>query len=242
MKPYGDQDPYAEIELVAYSRMVEKQDSEGFFTDLMPVRAARVSHANDHTTGADDEADDKLMQYLAKHKHMTPFEHQSATFRVVAPLFVFREWHRHRTQSYNEMSMRYTSDPVGKLFKPERWRKQASKNKQSSAGALEGEDAKKANLALTIAYQYAIGSYEKLIALGVARELARIVVPVGNYSEMYATANLRNWAAFCALRCADGAQWEIRQYAIAINTALVELWPRSWKVMQDHIIHRTEDG
>jgi len=116
IRPYGDQDPYALVQLIA-STIVH---SDNFEVDQMPALAARVSHANSGDTGEDVDADKKLMRYLANHKHMTPFEHQSATFKIVLPLFVAREWMRHRTQAYNEISMRYTDDPVGKMFVPER--------------------------------------------------------------------------------------------------------------------------
>ena len=232
--PFGSRDPHAEIEMVAATQAVLPHHTPA---DWMPVAAARVSHAANEKTGHDPEADRKLMGFLARHRHMTPFEHQSVTFRVVAPLFVFREWHRHRTQAYNEISMRYTSDPVGKLYRPQEWRVQKGKDKQSSAGTLDEHKAGKADQLLRDAYAVALDSYSELIALGVAREQARIVVPVGNYSEMYATANLRNWAAFCALRCASSAQWEIRQYADAINDMLVQLWPDAWGVLVKHIVN-----
>jgi len=230
--PYGDQDPYAIIELIASTQTY----STKFNTDQMPVLAARVSHANSGKTGNDKNADITLMNYLAKNKHETPFEHQSATFRVVAPIFVFREWHRHRTQSYNEVSMRYSSDPVGKFFQPEKWRKQATRNKQSSADDLSDIKQLICNGILNESYKTFINAYNDLIDMGVCKEQARIVVPVGNYSEMYATANLRNWAAFCKLRCDKNAQYEIRQYANAINTILSDLWIDSWNVMKENII------
>lgn len=226
-------DAFSTIELIAHTAVC----SDTFSTDDMPVLAARVSHAGSGKTGEDPEGDMKLMNYLAKHKHMTPFEHQTVTFRVVAPLFVFREWHRHRTQSYNEVSMRYSSNPVGQMYLPyDKFREQATRNKQSSAGLLSEDIQKEAEDIMSISYNAALTAYEKLLDIGVCREQARAVVPVGNYSEMYATANLRNWAAFCALRCDEHAQYEIRIYANAINDMLGELWPRSWSALREYLI------
>jgi len=229
LKPYGEQDPYSVIELIASTQV----HSEKFSADQMPALAARVSHAQSGKTGDTESADTKLMRFLADHRHMTPFEHQSATFRVVAPLFVFREWHRHRTQAYNEMSMRYTDDPVGKFFVPEEWRQQASRDKQSSSGNIEEHLKWKANACLKSAYEHALKSYHDLQSLGVCREQARVVIPVGNYSEMYATASLRNWFGFWVLRESQDAQYEIRVYANAIDEMLSEIWPTSWKVLKD---------
>lgn len=228
IKPFGEQDPHAEIELIASTAV----HSNKFSVDQMPSLAARVSHADSGKTGTDDAADLKLMRFLADHKHMTPFEHQSATFRVVAPLFVFREWHRHRTQAYNEMSMRYTDDPVGKYHVPKEFRQQASRNKQASAGNIPEHNHWKADATLRAAYAFALKSYEDLQSLGVCREQARMVVPVGNYSEMYATASLRNWFGFWVLRESQEAQYEIRVYAEAIDKILSEIWPESWGVLK----------
>lgn len=230
IKPYGEQDPYASIELVACSQMV----NDTFDIDQMPVLSARVSHAGSGKTGEDPEGDRKLVNYLAKHKHMTPFEHQSATFRIVAPLFVIREWHRHRTQAYNEMSMRYTDSPVGKFHRPLEWREQATRNKQAGAGALHETVQGTCDEVLTEAYETALFSYNKLLGLGVCKEQARIVVPVGNYSEFYATASLRNWYGFWLLRSSPDAQKEIRVYSDAIDTILSDLWKDSWSALKDN--------
>lgn len=221
-QPYGENDPHARVELIASTQV----HSDKYRVDQMPVLSARVSHAQSGKTGDDKVADKRLMNYLAQHLHMTPFEHQSVTFKVVLPLFVAREWMRHRTQSYNEVSMRYSSDPVGKFYYPTTWRKQATRNKQSSAGAVEDQEG--CTKVLKEAYDHALGAYKKLLELGACREQARSVVPVGNYTEFYATANMRNWLAFYKLRIASDAQWEIRQYARCIDEILRDLWTDSW--------------
>lgn len=230
IKPYGNRDPFASIELIASTKM----ENTKYKTDQMPVLSARVSHSDSGKTGEDINSDVKLMRYLAKHKHLTPFEHQSATFRVVAPLFVIREWERHRTQSYNEVSMRYSSDPVGNFHIPESWRKQESRNKQSSAGTLDDFHSNMAYDILETAYNTALASYKELIALGVCREQARMVVPVGNYTELYVTANLRNWYNFWVLRSHETAQLEIRKYSDAISNILEEIWPTAWAALKEN--------
>jgi thymidylate synthase (FAD) len=227
--PYGQADPYALIELVAATQIF----SDKYVADQMPVLSARVSHAGSGKTGLEPEKDLSLMTYLAQNEHLSPFEHQSATLKVVLPLFVAREWMRHRTQSYNEVSMRYSSDPVGKFYCPSAWRKQATTNKQSSVG--EVEDQQGCTKILKDAYANAVGAYNALLEKGVCREQARLVVPVGNYTEFYATANLRNWLNFYRLRIAPGAQWEIRQYAKGIDEIFQTIWPNSWSVLKQSL-------
>lgn len=228
-KPLGD-DEFNLIEVISYSRLV---DETKFNIDQMPLLAARISTARESKTGANEENDAKLLSFLAEHKHLTPFEHQTVTFRVVAPLFVLREWHRHRTQSYNEMSMRYTSDPVGKCYLPKVWRRPSPTNKQGSSNEpFSIQDAHDLTSLLYSSYRQATNNYKFLVEKGVARELARLVVPVGNYSEMYATANLRNWHAFWKLRASPDAQWEIRQYALAIDNLLSFIFPKTWEALK----------
>ncbi|MFC1894817.1 FAD-dependent thymidylate synthase [Candidatus Dependentiae bacterium] len=227
--PYGQQDPYAQIQLIAGTKIYGGK----YCADQMPSLAARVSHASSGKTGRDEEADLKLMNYLAKHEHLTPFEHQSITFKVVLPLFVAREWMRHRTQSYNEVSMRYSSDPVGKFYCPQIWRTQAKTNKQSSVGEVQCQD--ECTNILKDFYNQALNAYNKLQEKGVCREQARLVVPVGNYTEFYATANLRNWLNFYRLRIDSGAQWEIRQYAKCIDEIMQKVWRNSWNCLKNQL-------
>ena len=223
--PYGQKDPHAIVELVATSKM----EGDKYEIDQMPALSARVSHASSGKTGENKDRDLKLMNYLAENFHMTPFEHQSATFKIVTPLIVARQWMRHRTQSYNEVSMRYSTDPVGKLYFPEQWRLQAKTNQQSSLGEVENQE--ECTKLLKDSYDQSLQTYNKLLEKGVCREQARLVVPVGNYTQFYATANLRNWFAFYRLRNASDAQWEIRQYAKAIGEILKDIWPNSWSAL-----------
>lgn len=180
--------------------------------------------------------DEKLLKYLYDNKHATPFEMAGLIIEVQAPIFVFREWHRHRTQSYNEMSARYTPLPdLNYIPSIERLMMNSSgTNKQ--AGTVAG--AKTLSLAaaqtfrsqLQGMYDQAQELYEFALDEGVPKELARVHLPVGRYSKMRANANLRNWLAFLTLRMAPGAQWEIREYANAVGEIIKSLYPRTWEL------------
>lgn len=176
--------------------------------------------------------DEKLLRYLYSHKHSTPFEMAGLIIEVQAPIFVFREWHRHRTQSYNEMSARYTPLPnVNYLPTIERLMQDGGKNKQAQGfKPITKESAEDAMEAMSYLYQECQGSYESMLEAGVPKELARLVLPVARYSKMRANANLRNWLAFLTLRMDQAAQWEIRQYANAVGSIISELFPRTWEL------------
>ena len=179
------------------------------------------------------KGDMHLLSYLWIHQHHTPFEQVGFTVEVQAPIMVFREWHRHRTQSYNEMSGRYTTLP-DLYYIPSTERlmagKQSKSNKQSSE---EGFTEKQAfDLRADIIYQteQSRKMYETLLARGVSRELARLVLPVNQYSRMRASANLRNWLGFLRLRLDKAAQWEIREYSKAVGQLVAEHFPRTWSL------------
>ncbi len=177
--------------------------------------------------------DKHLLRFLWEEKHATPFEMAGLIIEVQAPIFVFREWHRHRTQSYNEMSSRYTPLPdVNYVPTVERLMRNAGgSNKQ--AGTVSGSEsltvlgAMNFQCGLEDIYRLAQVMYEDALRNGVPKELARIHLPVGRYSRMRASANLRNWLAFLTLRKHPAAQWEIQQYAIAVHSILSELFPRT---------------
>lgn len=179
--------------------------------------------------------DEKLLRYLYENKHSTPFEFAGLTIEVSAPIFVFREWHRHRTQSYNEMSARYVPLPdVNYLPTLERCLVVDGKNKQAGAAAgakvLTHEDALLWLERLAELYAHAQDVYEFGIDIGIPKELARLPVPVARYSRMRATTDLRNWLAFLTLRMAPNAQWEIRQFANAVGKLIEEAFPRTWEL------------
>lgn len=183
----------------------------------------------------DKPGDEKLLRYLYKNQHSTPFEMAGAIIEVQAPIFVFREWHRHRTQSYNEMSARYTPLPdLNYVPTVERLLINSKVNKQAGtiAGAQEltetGVETYLRNLSCVYREQEYV--YQAALRMGVPKELARIHLPVGRYSRMRAQANLRNWLGFLTLRMAPNAQWEIREYADAVHAALKPLFPRTMEL------------
>lgn len=180
----------------------------------------------------DAPGDEKLLAFLWKNGHATPFEMAGAIFEVQAPIMTFREWHRHRTQSYNELSARYTSLPdLNYVPTVERLMLNSKTNKQ--AGTVSGAEELTVGGARTfidfLTDQYAQQQriYEWALKAGVPKELARVHLPVGRYSRMRASANLRNWLAFLTLRDDPKAQWEIQQYAGAVRDMLKEKFPRT---------------
>jgi thymidylate synthase (FAD) len=180
--------------------------------------------------------DEKLLAYLWNNKHATPFEMAGLIIEVQAPIFVFREWHRHRTQSYNELSARYTPMPdINYVPTIERLMINAGgTNKQAGtvkdAAALTEEQARKFQGRLETVYAETEGDYREALEAGIPKELARLVIPVGRYSRMRASANLRNWLAFLTLRNHHAAQWEIRRYAASLASLLEEKFPRTMEL------------
>ncbi len=179
--------------------------------------------------------DAKLLAYLWNHKHATPFEMAGMTITVQAPIFVFREWHRHRTQSFAEVSARYTPLPdVNYVPTVDRLMVASLTNKQ--AGVIAGVQpitpalAELERIDLIEDYRRAEESYQRALKRGVPKELARLRLPVGRYSRMMASTDLRNWLGFLTLRMAEGAQWEIRQYANAVGQLVAERFPRTWSL------------
>lgn len=176
--------------------------------------------------------DEKLLKFLWDHKHHTPFEMAGMTIEVQAPIFVFREWHRHRTQSYNELSARYTELPdLFYVASPERLLEggQSTTNKQASGVKLDEYTVWEVREIIDTAHRAARKAYENLLQLGVAREIARGVIPVNQYSRMRASSNLRNWLHFATLRRpGGGAQREIADYCEAVCTLLEQHFPRTY--------------
>ncbi len=196
--------------------------------------------------------DEKLLAFLYTHEHATPFEMAGAVIEVQAPIFVFREWHRHRTQSYNEMSARYTPLPdVNYTPSVERCMSGnvATSNKQAQrVGSIDTReaDARAWLINLEHSYRTAQQAYEHGLAIGLPKEVARVCLPVGRYSRMRASTNLRNWLAFLTLRHSPAAQWEIRQYAEALAVELRRLFPRTMQLWDEYetavIPRRTGDA
>lgn len=224
----------AEVSLLdhGYLKLIESWGS-----DERVIESARMSTNKGFLGWGPKEdgspGDEKLLRFLWEHKHATPFEMAGLVIEVQAPIFVFREWHRHRTQSYNEMSARYTPLPnVNYIPSLERLMINSNGvNKQ--AGTIAGADAlteKRAEVfrdKLQSSYDDAELLYQEALLDGIPKELARIHLPVGRYSRMRASANLRNWLSFLTLRMDPAAQWEIRQYANALCAILAGLFPRT---------------
>ncbi len=188
--------------------------------DFSVVQSARVSFGKE-SKGA--EKDIKLINYLMKHRHETPFEHSVFKFHVKCPIFVARQWMRHRIASVNEISLRYV-EYDDEFYIPEMLRKQSKSNKQASImEPVEKQDELKREIAELYGRIRAI--YEKLIDRGVARELARIVLPLSTYTQFYWTINARSLMNFISLRADEHAQYEIREYAHRIAMIFRELMP-----------------
>lgn len=191
--------------------------------DEAVVRAARVSHKSEPKTPEDDS---KLIAFLLKHHHGTPFEHAVFKFHVKLPIFVARQWIRHRMSSYNETSFRYREAPE-EFYIPEVWRAQDNKNRQGSVPAPD-LNHKELSLFLEQDCAMAMERYKKMLAQGVAREMARIILPTNLYTEWYWTVNARALMHFITLRSENHAQWETRQYSHAISKVLAESMPVTW--------------
>lgn len=177
------------------------------------VDAARVSYGG---KSKGEEADRKLLTYLLRNKHMSPFEHAVFKFHIKCPIFVARQWFRHRMASYNEISYRYT-ESKDEFYLPTTWRGQDKKNKQGSIAAPEINQSE-AYMVAEFHSTAAFMAYQKLLAMGVAREQARIVLPVNLYTQFYWTVNARSLMNFITLRADAHAQLEIQEYANTLST------------------------
>lgn len=196
-------------------------DSMG--TDLSVVRAARVSYDAEWRAGQNEGSDHKLIHYLWKNKHTTPFEAVEFQFEVKAPIFVLRQWHRHRTWTYNELSARYKELP-DEYYVPDAYNigTQSKDNKQGRqfAGMMPKPlDMYKEQC------DYAFETYHLLLEDGWPRELARGVLPVSTYSHMFAKVNLKNLLHFISLRSHEHAQYEIRVYSDAMLELIKPIVP-----------------
>lgn len=216
---------------------------ESYGADSRIIEAARMSTGKGFLGwGTPEEPkDEKLLSFLYEHKHHTPFEMAGAIIEVQAPIFVFREWHRHRTQSYNEMSARYIPLPDVNYIPALDRLMMNSNGTNKQAGTIKGAQALSETDALAFqehlieSYSNAQALYEDALSKGVPKELARVHLPVGRYSRMRAHANLRNWLAFLTLRKHPAAQWEIQQYAKAVHEILSQEFPRTLELFdRDH--------
>ena len=211
-------------------------------TDLTVANAARVSFGKKSEMEDDPwgppklkEKDDKLIRYLAKHKHISPFGHCFASFHVKAPIFVARQLVKHKFLRWNEISRRYVDDEP-EFYVPEAWRGRSADKKQGSDGVVElhpmtfvvdpNEDNQELNEASLDVYNY-------MLQQGVAPEQARMVLPQSTMTEWYWSGSLDAFADMCLLRCASDTQYETRCVADNINEKMLELFPVSWEALRD---------
>ena len=192
--------------------------------DLSVVNSARVSFGRRKTEMND--ADAGLIRFLMRDRHGTPFEHNSFRFHVRCPIFVAREWFRHRIGSFNEFSMRYAR-ATDDFYVPETEdvRSQVGKPGAYTFEPVDAELAEATREEIQAVYEAAYATYESLVERGVARELARSVLPVGAYTEFFWTVNARALMNFVSLRNAETAQREIRRYAEAVERFLAQQMP-----------------
>ena len=200
---------------------VELLDHMG--SDLTVVNAARVSFAK---TSTELEAkDEKLIGYLAAHRHMSPFGHCFASFRVTAPIFVSRQLVKHKFLRINEESRRYISDDPT-FFTPEEWRQKSEDKKQGSGGSAKSQYFPSCYLEDT--HRECLERYKKMLMQGVCEEQARMVLPLSTNTTWIWSGSMDAWADMCNLRCKKDAQYETQLIATLIDDGLRSLWPISW--------------
>lgn len=205
---------------------------EGETGDDAVVRAARVSYGNGTKRGSDNRA---LIRYLMRHRHTSPFEMVEFTFHIKAPIFVARQWMRHRTGSFNEISARYSVLPE-EFYLPDAddLKPQSSNNKQGRNGAFANSEAADMLFAMQSDMAQSHAQYQHLLGKGLARELARTILPVATYTEFYWKVDLLNLLKFLHLRNDNHAQFEIREYAAKIEAYLVDVVPFSLEAFHDY--------
>jgi len=204
--------------------------------DISVVNAARVSFGKKSKYECTDlikgkwelkPADVKLIKYLAKHNHKSPFNHAFATFHVKAPIFVARQLVKHEYMPWNEISRRYV-DSKPEFYEPEHWRGRSIDKKQGSEGVVDVGDWSDANWACLLAYN-------DLLDKGVAPEQARMVLPQSMMTEWYWSGSLYAFAKMCSLRCADDTQLETQLVAVEIENVMLNAFPVSWKALMANL-------
>ena len=213
-------------------------------SDLSVANAARVSFGKRSEMDTSDvwgppklkDKDAKLIKYLAKHKHLSPFGHCFASFHIKAPVFVARQLVKHKFLRWNEISRRYV-DSEPEFYEPDVWRGRSADKKQGSEGTLEdvstaiisGENYGELDW---IDYKYvASTTYHELICQGVCPEQARMVLPQSMMTEWYWSGSLDAFADMCLLRCASDTQQETQEVANQISRSMHKLFPVSWMAL-----------
>lgn len=201
--------------------------------DLSVVNSARISFAK-HTETISD-ADIALINFLMRERHGTPFEHNAFRFHVRCPIFVAREWFRHRIGSFNEFSGRYSEyTPEAYIPDIDDMRTQTGKPGSYKFEPLNNETATDALEHIEVAYRTAFEAYAYMVQQGVAKELARTVIPVGTFTEFYWTVNARSLMNFISLRTHETAQREIQAFAQHIEHHFAQHMPHTHQAFNDH--------
>ena len=216
---------------------VEVIDSLG--SDLTVVNSARVSFGKRKEKF--DKSDERLVRYLAKHKHYSPFRHLQIQFHIKAPEFVMRQWYKHvvgiettsnssvKDHAWNEISGRYVE--VKDFYTPKIFRKQSEDNKQASEGEVDEPD--RALKSWENAMWYTRLFYEDLLERGVGKELARCILPLNQYTEVYWTASFQAVMNFIELRDEKTSQWEIQEYARVLKKMMLNIYPKTTEIWSD---------
>ena len=218
---------------------IEVVDSLG--NDLTVVNSARVSFGKRKEKF--DKSDERLVRYLAKYKHYSPFRHLQVQFHIKAPEFVMRQWYKHvvgiettsnssaKDHAWNEISGRYV--PVTDYYEPSVWRKQSEDNKQASEGVLDDLQQKRMTQFYNDYMQQVEMTYDRMIDAGMAKEQARIILPLNQYTEVYWTASFQAIMNFIELRNEKTSQWEIQEYAKVMLEQMKEVFPKTTELWSE---------
>lgn len=221
----GAEEELGKVHAVGLHGEVELVDYLG--NDSTVARAARTSYQR--SEGKDEEADRRLIERLWRDRHTSPFEMVALTFRIRLPIFVMRQHVRHRTASLNEWSMRYTECPDLFFLPPlDDLRAQSESNKQMSVGSLNKKDSARALKIIDETNRRCYECYKELLSLGLAREQARVTLPLSAYTQIIWSIDMRNLLRYIALRSAPDAQPEIQEFARAIGSIVRKGWPMIW--------------
>ena len=216
---------------------IEVVDSLG--NDLTVVNSARVSFGKRKEKF--DKSDERLVRYLAKYKHYSPFRHLQVQFHIKAPEFVMRQWYKHvvgiettsnsatKDHAWNEISGRYVV--VEDFYTPEVFRQQSEDNKQATEGAVENQSAAKHHWEQ--AMFHAKEQYQKLLDMGVGKEQARAILPLNQYTEVYWTASFQAIMNFIELRAEKTSQWEIQEYAKELQKLMFDIYPKTTQIWSE---------
>ena len=213
---------------------IEVVDSLG--NDLTVVNSARVSFGKRKKYW--DKSDRRLCMYLAKHKHYSPFRHLQVQFHIKAPEFVMRQWYKHvvgiettsnsstKDHAWNEISGRYVE--VEDYYKPSVYRQQSEDNKQASEGEIQQQEL--ADFVWDSTIRSVKEAYDSLLKLGVAKEQARAILPLSQYTEVYWTASFQAIMNFIELRDEKTSQWEIQEYAKVMKKLMLDVFPETTEI------------